>query len=190
MSLPHILNSEAGRNHYDPYHNNLFEVYFTLPTALQEKYHQDCALITEHVQSISGLDGLTRGPEAITQKFMGTTRTYLAPKLGDTSFEISVTLSLNLRNGVDNYIFKLFRDWNKLGYDLETGETRLKSEYVADWLKISIGNRKGDIIREVIFKDIILADGFTGLDELSYDNNDALTISLKFKSDWAQELVA
>jgi len=55
--LPHITNSEAGRNKYDPAHKAIFEVYFTLPEALRAEFAQDEALLTEHVTKISGLDG-------------------------------------------------------------------------------------------------------------------------------------
>lgn len=190
MSLPHIQNSQAGRNLYDPVHKSLFEVYFTLPESLREKYGQDEAVITEHVKSISGLDSLTKGPESVQQKFMGTDRTFLAPKLDSTSHEITVVLTLNLRHGLDNYIFKLFRDWNALGYDLSTGETRLKRDYVADWLKVSIGNRRGDIYREIVYHDVILFGGITTTDDLSYDDNEPVELTIKFKSDWATEVNA
>lgn len=189
MSLPHIQNSVAGRNHFDPVHQSLFEVYFTLPAALRDQFAQDEAIITEHVQSISGIADLDRSPEVVQQSFMGTKRSFLAPKLSDTSFEISVVLSLNLRNGVDNYIYKLFKEWNKLGYDLSTGETRLKKDYIADWLKILVGNRQGDVFREIVFKDIIMT-GLEAPGELKYDDNEAASITVKFKSDWATELNA
>lgn len=187
MSLPHIQNSQAGRNHYDPIYSNLFEVYFTLPAALRDEFGADEAILTEHVLKVSGLEALDKSPATVDQRFMGTTRTYLQSKLDDTSFEITVDLSLNLRNGTDNYIYKLFKAWNKLGYDIATGETRLKQDYVADWLKVSIGNRRGDIFREVVFNDIML----TGLDipgEFSYDSTEIQQVSIKFKSDWAKEI--
>ena len=165
-------------------------MYFTLPEALRDQFGQDEAVLTEHVKTISGLNGLIKGPDVTAQKFMGTNRTFLNPKLDDTSYEISVTFTLNLRNGVDNYIFKLFRAWNQLGYDLSTGETRLKRDYIADWLKISIGNRQGDIYREIIFKDVILFGGIEANDDLDYESNDLVELTVKFKSDWAKELNA
>ena len=120
MSLPHITNSEAGRNLYDPSHSCIYEVYFTLPAAIRAEFAQDEALITEHVQKITGLGALDKGPETVTQKFMGTTRTFVAPKMDDTSAELKVDLSLNLRKGVDNYIYKIFKAWKNLNYDLES----------------------------------------------------------------------
>ena len=191
MSLPHITNSEAGRNLYDPYHNCLFEVYFTLPAAIRAQFGQDEALLTEHVVKIEGLENLDKGPEAsVEQKFQGTTRTYLAPKMDNTSAELTVEFNLNLRNGVDNYIYKVFKAWKNLNYDLETGTIVLKKDYVAEWMRVCVANRAGDVIKEVIFKDIMLSGNVDGLGSLDYSNNEAVNITVKFKSDWWKETIA
>lgn len=191
MSLPHITNSEAGRNLYDPYHNCLFEVYFTLPAAIRAQFGQDEALLTEHVVKIEGLENLDKGPEAsVEQKFQGTTRTYLAPKMDNTSAELTVEFNLNLRNGVDNYIYKVFKAWKNLNYDLETGTIVLKKDYVAEWMRVCVANRAGDVIKEVIFKDIMLSGNVDGLGSLDYSSNDPVNITVKFKSDWWKETIA
>lgn len=188
--LPHIQNSQAGINKYDPVHKSIFEVYFTLPAAIRSQFGQDEALITEHVKSISGLAALDQGPETDTQKFMGTTRTFVNPKMDSTSAEISVTFTLNLRNGIDNYVLKLFKGWLQLNYDISTGATVLKKDYVADWMKVSVANRAGDIIREIVFKDVMMKGGIEGLDELSYEENGAQEITVKFVSDWWKDTLA
>ena len=191
MSLPHITNSEAGRNLYDPYHNCLFEVYFTLPAAIRAQFGQDEALLTGHVVKIDGLENLDKGPEAsVEQKFQGTTRTYLAPKMDNTSAELTVEFNLNLRNGVDNYIYKVFKAWKNLNYDLETGTIVLKKDYVAEWMRVCVANRAGDVIKEVIFKDIMLSGNVDGLGSLDYSSNDPVNITVKFKSDWWKETIA
>lgn len=190
MSLPHITNSQAGVNRYDPVHTNIFEVYFTLPEALRAKFGQDEALITEHVLKIGGLANLSKAPGVGQQKFMGTDRSYINSRPDNTFAEISVDLSLNLRNDVDNYIFKLFKAWAALGYDLSTGERHLKKDYCADFLKVSIANRAGDIYHEIVFKDVMMNGGVEGFDELNYETADALQISVKFVSDWWKETIA
>ena len=190
MSIPHITNSEAGRNLYDPSHSCIYEVYFTLPAAIRAEFAQDEALITEHVQKITGLGALDKGPETVTQKFMGTTRTFVAPKMDDTSAELKVDLSLNLRNGVDNYIYKVFKAWKNLNYDLESGTIVLKKDYVADWMRVVIANRAGDVIREIVFKDVMLKGSLEGLDELDYSSNEPQQLSITFVSDWWKEFNA
>lgn len=190
MALPHITNSKAGVNNYDAVFSNVFEVYFTLPKVLKDQFGADEALLTEHVLSIDGLGTLDKGPETVEQKFMGTTRTFLAPKVEGTSHELTIKLTLNLRNKVDNYIYKIFRAWNKLGYDLETGATVIKPDYVCDWLKVSIGNRAGDIYREILYHNLMMFGGVEGLSTLDYGTNDPIELTVKFKSDWASETLA
>jgi hypothetical protein len=184
MALPHIINSQAGVNRWDPAHSNLFEVYFTLPEALRAEFGQDEALITEHVLKISGLSAIHKTAETGQQQFMGTTRTYINPRVDDTSAELSVDFSLNLRNGTDNFIYKLFKAWSRLGYDINTGEKALKKDYCADWLRVKIANRAGDVYEDVIFKDVMLGGPVDGIDEYNYETPDALVLTVKFKSDW------
>ena len=187
MALPHIKNSQAGVNRYDAVFGNIYEVYFTLPEPLRAQFAQDEALITEHVLKISGLEALDRAPETVTQEFMGTKRTHIAPRIDDTSAEISIDLSLNLRNGVDNYIYKLFKAWARLGYNINTGERSLKKDYCADWLKVSIANQAGDIYREVVFKDVMISGNIEGMGDYEYSSAEPKQITVKFKSDWWKE---
>lgn len=188
MALPHITNSKAGINKMEPLYKSLFEVTFTIPAPLQAEFGADIAILTEQVQSISGLDIAEKGVDSsVTQKFMGTTRSYLQSKLDDTSFDITVKLALNLRNGTDNFVYKLLKAWKNLGYNLETGETALKTDYCADFLKIQVGNRAGDIYREIIMKDVFLSGGISGLNEYSYEGNDLQEVEVHFRSDWAKE---
>ena len=190
--LPHITNSTAGREKYDVLYKNIFEVQFTLPEAIKPDFGSDEAILTEHVISISGLENLDKAPEAnVVQKFMGTTRTYLSGGLADTSAEITVKLSLNLRNGTDNYIYKLFRAWSKLNYDIATGDKSLKKDYTADFLSVKIGNRAGDIYRDITFKDVIINGPIVVSGEYSYESpDDILDLEVKFKSDWWEDRLA
>ena len=189
MALPHIKNSEAGVNLYDPVHKSIFEVYFTLPEAVRNAgFAKDELLLTQHVLTVSGLDALYKTPETDVQKFMGTDRSYIKPTVGDTRATFEIEFSLNLRNGVDNYILKVFREWAKLGYDVATGKRSLKKDYCAQWLRIAIANREGDIHQEVIFKDVMLNGPleFDGT-SLDYSADDACKLKVKFASDWWDE---
>ena len=190
MALPHLRNSQAGVNKYDPVNKSIFEVYFTLPEPLQNEFGADTAVLTEHVMNVSGIDALYRAPETDTQKFMGTERSYIKPTIGSTRAEIEIDFTLNLRNGTDNYIAKLFRAWAALGYDIATGKRSLKRDYCADWLKISIANRAGDIFQEIVFKDVMIGGPLTIDGGLDYTADDALTCKVKFISDWWEEIVA
>lgn len=191
MALPHITNSTAGVNLYDPVHKSIFEVYFTLPRALQNSnFGADSALLTEHVLTVSGLDALYRAPEVDSQKFMGVDRSYIKPTVGDTKANIEIEFSLNLRNQKDNYILKLFRAWAAIGHDISTGKRSLKKDYTAEWLKIAIANRQGDVYQEITFKDVMINGALEFDGGLDYAADDALTLKVKFVSDWWTEIQA
>lgn len=190
MALPHIQNSLAGREKYDPVFKQIFEVEFDLPAALVSQFNGDRTVLTEHVLKISGLDALNKVPETDTQKFMGTDRSFIKPHLDGTRAELECEFTLNLRNGTDNYIYKIFRAWSRLAYNIETGERSLKKDYCADWLKVRVANQAGDVYREVVFKDVMMNGAITGLDEYDYSTDDALTLTVKFVSDWWTDVEA
>jgi hypothetical protein len=190
MALPHLKNSQAGLNRYDPVHKSIFEVYFTLPAALRDEFGKDEILLTEHVLTVGGLDALYRAPEVESQKFMGTDRSYIKPTIGDTKANLEIEFSLNLRNGTDNYIAKLLRAWAALGYDIRNGKRVIKNDYCAEWLRISIANRAGDIYQEIIFKDVMMNGALEIDGGLDYTSDDVLQCKAKFVSDWWEEKVA
>ena len=57
-------------------------------------------------------------------------------------------------------------------------------------LKVVITNRVGDIFKEVIYKDVTLIDGLSGLDELNYDSNDRVDLEFKLESDRVDDIDA
>lgn len=190
MSLPHIKNSKAGINREEPIYQNLFEVYFSIPEALQAMTGaEDVNVLTEQVQKISGMDTLTKLPDIKEQSYMGATRSYAGAKLDNTAHDLSLDLNLNMRKGTDNYIFKLFKNWSNLIYNKNTGERTIKDDHVADFLRVVLFNKAGDIYRDVTYHDIILKN-VTGLDDYSYDGDDLKSITVEFRSDWADDLDA
>lgn len=191
MALPHIQNSQAGRNKFDPVHQNIFEVRFTVPDAIRDQFGKDEVLLTEHVTKITGVGGaINKAPNVQQQKFMGTDRSYIVPKLDNTHAELEMEFTLNLRDDTDNYIYKIFRAWAALGYDVNTGSRALKRDYCADWLNIAVANRAGDIFHEIIFKDVMMNGDLSGYGDFDYESGDACTLSVKFVSDWWQETIA
>jgi len=185
---PHIKNVKSGINKYDPVHKSIFEVYFELPSALSGLFKEDEAILTEQVTTVNGLDALQKTTPAGEQKFYGVTVSYLNPVLDTTAADITITFNLNLRNTVDNFVFKVFKAWENLSYDLSDGTRSIKAGYISDNLRIAEANRDGSIWRCYIFHHIMLT-GVTGLDDLDYNANDARTLQCTFRADyWEDEI--
>jgi hypothetical protein len=186
--LPHIKNVQSGINKYDPMHSAMYEVYFTLPEAIQSQFKDDEAVLTEQVTEVSGLDALQKTVGAGSQKFMGVDVSFLNPVLDNTYAELTINLNLNIRNATDAFVLKVFKAWEKLGYDLSDGTRTLMADYCTDNLRIAEANRDGTIWRSYIFHKVMLT-GVTGLDSLNYTSNDARVLTVTFRADyWDEDL--
>ena len=186
--LPHIKNVKSGINKYDPVHNSIFEVYFTLPEAIAQTFKEDEVLLTEQVTNVAGLDVLQKTTDTGEQKFYGVTVSYLNPILDTTAADITIDLNLNLRNVTDNFVLKVFKAWENLSYNLADGTRSIKVGYISDNLRIAVATRNGDIWRSTIFHHVMLK-AVTGLDALDYMNNEAIKLQVIFRSDyWDDEL--
>lgn len=191
--LPHITNIAAGVNNWDPMHQCIFEVAFTLPAAIASEF-QDyvkedggrSAILTHQVTQVSGLDVLQKTTEAGSQKFMGVDVSFLNPVLDSTFAEITIDLNLNLKDKTNAYVLKVFKAWAKLGYDLADGTRTLMNDYYAENLQISEANRDGTVWRVVNFRKVLLT-GVTGLETLNYTENGARTLQVKFRCDYWEE---
>lgn len=181
--LPHIKNVKSGINKYDPVHNSVYEVYFSLPEQIAGQFKEDEVTLTEQVTQVTGLDVLQKTTPAGEQKFMGVTVSFLNPVLDTTAAELEITFNLNLRNVTDNFVLKMFKAWENLSYNLQDGVRGIKTDYISDNMRIAEANRNGQIWRAYIFHHIMLTD-VTGLNELNYSNNDARTLVCKFRCDY------
>jgi hypothetical protein len=186
--LPHIQNTKSGANRHDPMHQSIFEVYFTLPDAIQSEFKTDEETLTEQVVSVSGLDVLNKTVEAGSQKFFGVDVSFLNPTMDTTYAEVTIKFNLNIRDKSDAWLLKIFKAWGNLGYNMQDGTRTLMTDYVSESLRIAEGNRDGTIFRSFIFHKVMLT-GITGLDALEYTNNEAVTLDVKFRADyWDEDL--
>ena len=189
--LPNIRNVQAASltNPADPMHASIFEVAFSIPAGAKGVAQTDVAVLTEQVTTVSGLDALQKTPAAGQQKFLGVDVSYLNPTLDNTYADITIELNLNLRNVTDAYVFRVFKEWQKINYDLKTGTRYLMKDYIAPFLAIKEANRDGTVWREVNFQKVMMTS-VTGLDGLDYTNNEARKLSVVFRSDIWDENIA
>lgn len=186
--LPHIKNVKAGMGRWDPMHQAIFEVAFTVPGALADAGFtgEELAILTQQVVNVSGLDILQKVAAASSQKFLGVDVSFLNPVLDSTTAEFQITFNLNIRDGNDAYVLRLFKEWGRLSYDIGNGHRSLKKDYICETMHISEANRDGTVWREVIFKDVFIT-GLQGLDGLDYASPDARQLQVSFRADYWEE---
>ena len=188
-NLPHIKNMMSGINKYDPVHKAIFEVYFTLPEAIQSTFQGDVPILTQQVKSVSGLDALQKTTGVGEQKFYGVTVSFLNPTIDSTAADITIVFNLNLRSVTDNFVLKIFRAWENLSYDLSDGTRGIKTDYISDNLRVAEANRNGEVWRSYTFHHVMLTN-VTGLESLDYSANDAVELTCTFRADYWDDEIA
>ena len=182
MPLPHYTQSRASSQRYEPIQPNLFEVTVFSPLG------DDTGLILEQVKTIGGLNNLNPSIDAINQKYKFADRSY-AGMPAQTFLDLTLNFSLNLNEANENYIYNTFRNWNNLIYDPLTGEMGLKTDYVGSMIVVQY-NRAGDIFRKITFKDVFPTGQPDFVDELNYETQDAVDLTMTYRCDhWVEENV-
>ena len=186
--LPHIKNVKAGMNRWDPMHQSIFEIGFTVPKNLADKGFtgDELEILSQQVVSVTGLEALQKVAGVNSQKFLGVDVSFLNPTLESTTAEFSIVFNLNLRNVTDAYVLRLFKEWGRLSYDIGNGNRSLKEDYVCETMHISEANRNGVVWREVIFKDVFITN-LAGLEGLDYTNSEARQLTVTFRADYWEE---
>lgn len=186
--LPHLMNTQAGANMWDPMHRSIFQVYFTLPQAIRAEMGAEAmeSILTQSVTDVAGLDALQKTPQAGSQKYLGVDVSFMNPTLDNTYADLTINFNLNIRNRNDAYILRVFKNWERLNYDLADGTRLLKAYYTSQNMRVAEANRDGSIFRAYRFFNIMLT-GVTGLDTLNYTDNEPAKLACTFRADYWNE---
>lgn len=180
--LPHYNNARASVNGWEPVTSNFFELTLFTPG------NADTGLMLEHVKSVSGLNGSNPSIEPIMQKYKFADRSY-AGIPGQTYMDLSVVFTLNLNDAHENYIYNMIRDWTMRIYNPNTGEMRLKNDYIGSCV-IVIHDRAGNIYRRLTCTNIFPTGQIQMQDSLDQASAEATDLTINFRCDtWFEENV-
>ena len=186
--LPHIKNVKAAYERWDPMHNSIFVVAFTLPSLMMGEYNYDeMQILSQQVESISGLDNLNNSVQITTQKYLGVDVAFFNPIIENTGIDYTVLFNLNLRNISDAYVYKIFKQWTRLIYNVSTGVHALKNMCCGQ-MTILEANRDGTIWRQIVLKNIVPTE-VKGLETLDYTSADPRHLSVTFHADYWDETI-
>lgn len=185
--FPHINNVKAAYERWDPMHNSIFEVDFTVPYVMQGEFDQDSLLVlSQQVVSVNGLDGLQKPLTMYTMKYLGVDVAFFNPMLDNTGIDFDITFNLNLRNVSDAYVYKLFKQWLRLIYNMATGVVPLIAQAKAESMTILEANRDGTVWRQVVLKNVVIT-GMQGMNNLDYNSMEPRQLNVTFHADFWDE---
>lgn len=179
QNLPHTRNSEAGANMYEPVVTSQFMVYLVPPTGVSGN-----TILTQHVNSITGLFIENSGGEVITQNYQMATRSYDS-NAKTTTYDIAIEFSMNLNDANQNYVYNTIRDWQRKRWNPLTGERGLKKDYSGS-ITGEKYRRDGAIFwRRTAYQAFPMSD-IPDL-EGNYGTHDPQVISITFRADYVQD---
>ena len=170
---PHLTNTHTGRERWDPMHSSIFGVIFTVPFVLRGEYNtEELRILSEQIYSIDGLDNINKTVGLYTQKYLGTDVAFFDPKVNNTTIDFNVTFNLNIRNGNDAFVYKLFKEWFSLMYDLSTGVRAIKDMVCAENMTILEANRDGTVWRQIVMHNVFVT-AISGMNSLDYTSSES-----------------
>lgn len=172
----HFSGSKTSTSLDQPLHLTKFVTTWLLPAVLRKKYG-NVAVIDEQLQNVKGLD-IDKLPATVEQKYMGTSRRFIGT-ITDTNINVDMEFECNVdKKTGEIYPYCLFRDWNKLQYDAETGLQTEKVDYAGS-IVVEVHDIKGKIIRKVESK-IVFPVKSPNTWELNRTSDDIYKLSLQF----------
>lgn len=179
MRKHHYRNYTASIKKYEPVIGAYNSASLFLPTG------ENLELLQEHIDKITGLEGVNPGVNKVTQKAGLHDRTY-AGVPEQTSLDITIELTLNLNNAHENYIYNTIRHWFDMSYNRDTGEFGLKVDYAAEG-HIEQCDRDGTPWRVVDLIDIVPLK-LTGLPDADFSSTEPARLVLTLSANLADEL--
>ena len=121
------------------------------------------------------------------KKYLGVDRAFFNPAIDNTGIDYTITFNLNIRDRNDVYVFKLFKEWINLIYNLATGVVALIGQAYGK-MTILEANRDGTIWRQVVLKNVVVTD-IKGMESLDYESQDVRTLNVSFHADYWDETI-
>lgn len=178
--LPHYQNSLYGINKYEPVYLNQFEVLITPPGPVLGGN-----ILLEQVTNIAGM-AVDKTPASVDQKYKFATRNYAGAKPDTTTFDLSVSFSVNLNDANSMYVFKTLRQWTDLIYNPVTGAMGLKRDYTGT-IVISVFNKQGDVFRRITCRDCFPLKAIDPM-EMDYTSTELYAITMTWAVDYWDDL--
>ena len=141
-AFPHITNSTAGVNRYEPMVPSNFNCHFVLMGNLKAALG-DYSFLREYVKSVSGLfieyagNTIEGGYKTVKFRYDSNEKT--------TYYDVSVNFFNFLDNESKSFVYNALVKWSRFKYNPLTGEKTLKKDYADACIVCEKYNRDGTI---------------------------------------------
>ena len=182
--FPHVVQSTAAVNRYEPVVSSNYNAQFILEGYLKEKLG-DYGFLKEYVKSVNGLFVEYAG-NLVEAGYKTTTFRYDSNEK-QTYYEIEVSFHNFLDNESKQFVYNSLVAWSRIKYNPLTGEKSMKRDYANASLVVEKYNRDGTIYWRRIAHNIFPSSDFPdqGAD---YSSHDAVELTVTFNADYVSDV--
>lgn len=183
-NLPHVTNSTAGVNKYEPVVASNFNVLFVTMGSLRDIVG-DFLFLSEYVKSVSGLF-IEYSGNTVEAGFK-TTKFRYDSNDKQTFYDIEVQFHNFLTTESIMLVYNSFVMWSRVKYNPLTGQKSLKSVYANACIVAEKFNRDGTVYWRRIANNVFPINDFPD-QMLDYQTHEMTEFSVTFNADWVTDV--
>lgn len=183
-AYPHITNSTAGINKYEPLVGSNFNAHFIVMGKLRERLG-DISFLREYVKEVSGLfveyagNTIEGGYKTVKFRYDSNEK--------QTYYDVEVSFFNFLDNDSRALVLNTLLAWSRFKFNPLTGEKTLKKDYADAQLVVERFNRDNTIYWRRIANNLFPMSDINDL-VASYDNHDMQELQVTFNADYVTDV--
>lgn len=181
---PHVTNSTAAVNKYEPVVASNFNAHFVLLGTLADKLG-DYGFLTEYVKNVNNLFVEKAGN--VIEGGYKTTKFRYDSNEKETFYEIEVGFFNFLDNDSRMFVYNSLVKWSREKYNTLTGEKHLKNHYANANLVVEKFNRDGTVFWRRIAHNLFPMNDFDD-QAASYETHDMSELNVTFNADYVSDV--
>lgn len=184
LSFPHVTNSVAGVNRYEPVVGSNFNCHFVLMGKLKERLG-DYTWLREYVKSVQGLF-IEYAGNTIEGGFKTVKFRYDSNEK-QTFYDIEVGFFNFLDNESRMLVYNALVNWSRFKYNPLTGEKTLKKDYADAAIVCERYNRDGTIYWRRLAHNVFPMNDFPDM-VADYQSHDMVELNVTFNADYVSDV--
>lgn len=183
-AFPHVTQSTAAVNKYEPVVPSNFNAQFVLMGKLKEKLG-DYSFLREYVKNVSGLFVEYAG-NTIEGGYK-TTKFRYDSNDKQTYYDISVSFFNFLDNDSKMFVYNALVAWSRVKYNPLTGEKTLKDVYANACIVVEKYNRDGTVYWRRMAHNVFPMNDFDDQNN-DYTQHDMSDLTVQFNADYVSDV--
>lgn len=183
-AFPHVTQSTAAVNKYEPVVASNFNCQFVLMGQLKEKLG-DYSFLREYVKNVSGLF-IEYAGNTIEGGYK-TTKFRYDSNDKQTYYDISVSFFNFLDNESKQFVYNSLVAWSRVKYNPMTGEKTLKNVYADACIVVEKYNRDGTVYWRRMAHNVFPMNDFDDQNN-DYTSHDMQDLTVQFNADYVSDV--